>query len=208
MLGRLRKRLTYANVVSTFTLFIVLGTGTAYATHLVVRSSDVVNGSLVSADLKNGLGVVGADVANHSLTGADIREGTLGQVPTATLGGLGRSAADSGCDPTTSAFVRCVEVALDLPSPARVLLNARITATKSQGTVGNAFGQCRWGGVVESGSLLVVPPSPGDGDISLVGLTGVLPAGQGFTFAVECSDDYNNVSYRDAWITAVAISPS
>ena len=153
MLGQLRKRLTYSNVVSTFTLLIVLGTGTAYATHLVVRSSDVVNESLVSADLKNGFGVVGADVTNNSLTGADVREGTLGQVPAATLGGLGRSAADSGCNPTTSAFVRCVEVALDLPSPARVLLNARITATKSQGTVGNAFGQCRWGGVVESGSL-------------------------------------------------------
>jgi hypothetical protein len=51
---KLRERFTYANVVSTLALFLVLGTGTAYATHLIVRSSDVVDGSLMSADLKNG----------------------------------------------------------------------------------------------------------------------------------------------------------
>ena len=72
LLGQLGKRLTYANVVSTFTLFIVLGTGTAYATHLVVNSSDVVDESLVSADLKNRAAVKGPDVINDSVGGADI----------------------------------------------------------------------------------------------------------------------------------------
>jgi hypothetical protein len=69
-----------------------------------------VDHSLVSADLKNGQAVkaadvtdsllTGTDVATDSLTGTDIKEGTLGQVRSATLGGLGRSAANEwGCNP-------------------------------------------------------------------------------------------------------------
>jgi hypothetical protein len=76
---KLRERLTYANVMSTLAIFLTLGTGTAYATHLVVNSSDVVDESLVSADLKNGLAVKSADITNDSVTGADVKEGTLGQ---------------------------------------------------------------------------------------------------------------------------------
>jgi hypothetical protein len=61
--------------------------------------------------------------------------------------------------------------------------------------------------MVQSQPLQVVP-SGGSGDISLVRLSGVIPAGHGYTFAVECSDDWNNIHYYDAWVTAVAISPS
>ena len=122
MLRQLRKRLTHANVVSTLTLFLVLGTGTAYATHLIVNSSDVVDGSLVSADLKNGGAVKAADVVSNALTGGTINESTLAQVPSATLGGLGRSAAtpdgEDACNPDTSRYVRCVQLAMTLPTPA------------------------------------------------------------------------------------------
>jgi hypothetical protein len=141
MLGQLRKRLTYANVMSTLAVFLVLTTGTAWATHLVVNSSDVVDESLVSADLKNGAAVktvdvmdaslTGTDVGQDSLTGADIKESTLGQVRTATMGGLGRSAANETCNPQSTTYDRCVEVQLNLPSPARVPLNGRLTPTNS-----------------------------------------------------------------------------
>jgi hypothetical protein len=237
MLRRFRKRITYANVVSTLTLFIVLGTGSAYASHLVVNSSDVVNESLLSEDLKDGAAVkssdvvngqimgadladgtvasadvtneslTGSDVAPDSLTGADIREGTIGQVQTATLGGMGRSAADQGCFPETTTFERCVQVSIDLQAPARVLLNARTTAIAEQGGASPFLVECRWGGVNQSGAILMVTDHSGR-DMSLVGLTGVVPAGQGWTFALECSDPVGGVYYRDSWITAVAISPS
>jgi hypothetical protein len=206
---KLRERLTYANVISTLALFLVLGTGTAYATHLVVNSSDVVNESLVSGDLKNGLAVKSADITNESVTGADVNEGTLGRVPAATLGGLGRSAASTGvCNPETALDVkRCVQVQLDLPSPARVLLNGRVTAKPDDSSSLTPQAMCRWGGVVESGWVIAGADPLGD-DISLVGLTNVLPAGQGYTFAIECTVSAGDIYIQDAWITAVAISPA
>jgi hypothetical protein len=240
MRRRFRSRLTYSNVMSSIAVFLALGTGTAYATHLVVNSSDVVNESLLSEDLKDGAAVrssdvvngqisgadladgtvasadvrnealTGSDVESDSLTGADIREGTLGQVRTATLGGLGRSAASGLCDPETWTHVRCVQVSLDLASPARVLLNGRVTAhVDGDAPSGfSALGICRWGGVQQSGDLFV-DADDGFEDMSLVGLTNVIPAGRGYTFAIECREGGNaGVHYSDAWITAVAISPS
>lgn len=217
MLRRFRERLTYANVVSTLTLFMFLGTGTAYATHLIVNSSDVVDESLVSADLKNGAAVRATDVVSNALTGGTINESTLAQVPSATLGGLGRTAAtgdDSiACDPEGSAYVRCVSLTIRLPAPARVLLNGRIGAAGEWGSNAGAA-WCRWGGVVTSGTVNSwVNGYPDERDLSLVGLTGAMPAGE-YTFAIECNDvlasSYPNgaVQYRDAWMTAVAISPS
>lgn len=208
MRQRLRDHLSYGNVMSTLALVIALGTGTAYATHEVINSSDVVNESLLSEDLRNGSAVRGADVVdaslrgadvrNNSLTGDDISEATLGQVPAATLGGKGRSAASpDDCNPDSEVYVRCVTVQLDLQAPARVLLNGRVT-------VFGDYPQCRWGGVVESGPVGAL------NEISLVGLTGIIPAGSGWTFAIECSepDSGQPVYYKWAWITAVAISPS
>ena len=186
---KLRERLTYANVMSTLAVFMFLASGTAYASHLIVRSSDVVN---------------------NSLKGVDIKERTLGQVPAAALGGTGRSAASAGfCDPTNANYIRCVEVQLDLPRPARVLLDGRITATTNDG-VTKGLGICRWAGVVQSGDVLTTVEMDFQ-DMSLVSLTNVLPAGQGYTFAIECRETGSpgqGVSYRDAWITAVAISPA
>jgi hypothetical protein len=209
----LRERLTYANVMSTLAVFLVLGTGTAYATHLVVNSSDVVDESLVSADLKNGSAVKSADVVNDTLTGTDIKEGTLSQVPAAMLGGLGRSAAtasDFTCNPeeNSAPLVRCVEVQLDLPRPARVLLNGRITAYPDQGGT-SVVAHCRWAGVAQSGFVEEVADAAPE-ELSLVGVTGVLPAAQGYTFAIECDEvnGFAGTNYEDAWITAVAISPT
>ena len=91
MLSKFRCRLTYANVVSTLALFVAVSGGAAYATHLVVRSSDIVNdqvksvdvrddtqtgGGLKSSDIKTGAIFTG-DVQNESLLGADISDGSL-----------------------------------------------------------------------------------------------------------------------------------
>ena len=63
----------------------------------------------------------------------------------------------------------------------------------------------------ESGPLEVAVEADRNEDMSLVGLTNVVPAGQGYTFAIECREVpfvSSGVQYRDAWITAVAISPN
>jgi hypothetical protein len=105
----------------TILAVLVLGGGSAYATHLVVNGSDVVDDSLQSVDLQNGTAVKtadvvnddatggglvspdirddslrGVDILNQSLTGADVTESSLGTVPHATnsdqLGGRGAGA--------------------------------------------------------------------------------------------------------------------
>jgi len=96
MFSRLRTHLTYANVISTLCLVLVLGGGAAYAANTVL-SSDIVDGEVKTADLANNAvrgtkianaqiqsidvkdaGLTGADVADGSLTGDDIHSPSLG----------------------------------------------------------------------------------------------------------------------------------
>lgn len=69
-------RFTYANVMSTLAFVIAFGGGTAYATHLVVDSSDIVDGQVMTADLADSA-VIGSKVATSSLFGTDIARGSL-----------------------------------------------------------------------------------------------------------------------------------
>jgi hypothetical protein len=92
MIHDLRKNLTYANVVATLALVLALAGGTAYAAN-TIGSSDVIDNSLRSADLRDGSGVSGADVIDNSVTGGDIDESKLGKVPDADkLDGVNSSA--------------------------------------------------------------------------------------------------------------------
>src|SRR3954462_6787085 len=78
-MSRIRPHLTYANVVATVTLFLVLGGGTALASYVISSNSQVGPGTISghkppSGDHANVIAgsVNGQDVANNSLTGADI----------------------------------------------------------------------------------------------------------------------------------------
>jgi hypothetical protein len=94
----MRPRLTYANVVSTVCLFLILGSGAAYAANTVF-SGDIVDGEVKTSDIataavgtdKIAQGAVtsekvrndnltGGDVLANSLRGADIDESTLSSV--------------------------------------------------------------------------------------------------------------------------------
>ena len=94
----MRQRLTYANVVSSRALFLVLAGGAAYAANTVF-SSDIVDGQVKTPDLADGAvanaklagGAVtsdkvadeslrGRDVFDNALRGADINESTLSSV--------------------------------------------------------------------------------------------------------------------------------
>jgi hypothetical protein len=104
MLERIRARLTYANVISTLSLFLVLGGGTALAAYVVSSNSqigpgtisghnppsgahaNIIGGSVNGSDLAGAAittgklannAVTGPKVGNDSLTGADINESTL-----------------------------------------------------------------------------------------------------------------------------------
>jgi hypothetical protein len=67
---RVRSHLTYANVISTICLFLLLGGGTAVALggHDTVQSDDLGPGAQVKAP----------DVAANAVNGANVRDGSLG----------------------------------------------------------------------------------------------------------------------------------
>lgn len=91
---RLRPHLTYANIMATIAVFLVLG-GTAYAAFHLPRNSvrskhikdgqvktqdvanDTTSAALSGTDIANG-GLTGDDVANGGLTGGDVANGSLG----------------------------------------------------------------------------------------------------------------------------------
>lgn len=74
MNARVRRLLTFPNVVSLTALFVALG-GSSYAA-LRVSSKQIVDNSVRSKDIRNGE-LRGIDVRNGSLTPADFRQGTL-----------------------------------------------------------------------------------------------------------------------------------
>jgi hypothetical protein len=100
----IRRHLTYANVISTLTLFLVLGGGTALAAYVVSSNgqvgpdtisghkprtgdhANIIGGTVNGTDIATG-GVVGRNVSDGSLTGADIadRSGVDTCPPTLTV---------------------------------------------------------------------------------------------------------------------------
>ena len=81
----LRDKLTYANVVSTLCLFVLLG-GSAYAAIGVPRNSvgtrQLKAKSVTNGKLANGA-VTGAKIAEESITGQNVNLSALGTVPQA-----------------------------------------------------------------------------------------------------------------------------
>jgi len=109
MLRRLRPHLTYANVVSTLCLFILLG-GSSYAA-IKITGKNVKNGSLSWRDLKR-----------NTLGGSRIKESRLGQVPRAAdadrVGGLDAAQLLVRCPPGTfPTGGTCIETVPRPPQP-------------------------------------------------------------------------------------------
>ncbi len=96
---QIRKRLTYANVISTLCLFLLLGGATALAAVKLAKNS------VGTKQLKNGA-VTGAKVKVHSLTAADFK---AGQLPAGAQGPEGKQGKEGPIGPselfsTTGAF--------------------------------------------------------------------------------------------------------
>ena len=146
---KLRSRLTFANVVSMLALFVALATGGAYAAN-TIGSSDVIDDSLLSQDIKGKNGTattvaengtlttadisgqpsnrrIGQRFIDGSLTTYDIKDGTLtaGDFNASTLGTLTRGrAVTSFCNPESTAFTDCGTLTMFLTRPSRALIVA------------------------------------------------------------------------------------
>src|SRR6266550_5537709 len=101
---RSRFRPSPAMIVACIALFVALG-GTATAVTYVVSSNSQIGPNTISGHrVPTGKhpniiagSVGGRDVADDSLRGDDISESTLGRVPSALLGGFGRSGSVVTC---------------------------------------------------------------------------------------------------------------
>ena len=104
-MDRFRKRLTYANLMSSIAVFLVLGGATAFAaSHLgknSVGSKQLKKNAVTAAKIKKNAvtgakiganAVTGDKVKDGSVTGADINLGTLGTVPSAASAASAASA--------------------------------------------------------------------------------------------------------------------
>ena len=82
MLNRIRRRLSYANVVASAALFLALG-GVGYAATTAAKNSvtsrSIKNGQVKTADLANGA-VTSSKIRNGNVTSVKIANGTIGRV--------------------------------------------------------------------------------------------------------------------------------
>ncbi len=76
----IRSHLTYANVVATLALFLVLGGGTALASYVISSNSQVGPGTISGHTPPSGKH---ANIIAGSINGEDVKESSLGQVPSA-----------------------------------------------------------------------------------------------------------------------------
>jgi hypothetical protein len=91
---RLRGRLTYANVMSTLAVVLVLGTGTAYAAGSI-GSRQVIDNSLRSIDIRDD-NLKSVDVRNGTLGTADLSDGAVnGLLPRGGSSGGGGNVVDT-----------------------------------------------------------------------------------------------------------------
>jgi hypothetical protein len=159
--------------------------------------------------------VSSAKVANGSLTGDDVNESLLGQVPSALLGGFGRSGSVVTCNPEGFAFTPCAGTEiLNVPPGARALVLGRARAfVEADSFAGD--GTCR----LTTSSIGAVPGSDMsfsvDNDTNssengtLVAITPSLPAGA-TSFGIECNDQAPvnglGTEYREVAASVVLIS--
>ena len=87
-MNQIRKRLTYANVMSTIAVFLLLGGATAIAAGGLgknsVGSKQLKKNAVTTAKIKKEA-VTGAKIKKDTVTGKQVKESTLGTVPSASL---------------------------------------------------------------------------------------------------------------------------
>jgi hypothetical protein len=221
ILGHLRHNLIgYAALL----IALIAAPTSAYAV-ATIRSADIVDGQVMSvdladntvqgADIRNG-GVVHKDlaanavtgdrVANDSLDGTDVDELTLGRVPLALQGGLGRYGFDGSCKPKTADFVPCSNVQINLSRPGRLLAVGTVLAGPEAGS-SRFLGACRIN--TDRGPILASEDGiDGEGqtdNLTVIAVTDVFPAGM-HNIWVECySVPGNLINYDPARMIAVAL---
>ena len=201
-------------------------------------AADAVNGTKVAAASLTGFdfandsldsskvtGLNGSDVQDDTLAGSDVVEGTLGELPLATVAGTGQSTSSQGspwCDPGDASFVTCVSFVKSLPAQGRVLLEGYGEGLRAtlDGSTGPATGRCRLG-LISGGTLEYYGDTEARPSLENTGfpsfnfygvggefdLTAVTPpVGPGVvTLSLACNETSSNIVYQGVGLSAVQI---
>jgi hypothetical protein len=192
---------------------------------------DVLDNSLKGADIDEstltnigGGGPAGGDltgtypnpqIAPNAVGGNEVDESTLGQVPSALLGGFGRSGATTFCNPESSTFVPCAATEiLNVPPGARALVFGRAEGAGQISGPDFGWGLCFLStsstGEIPNTRMEFLAAGNEDHELAtLVGVTPPLPAGP-TSFGINCNQldpgDGGTISYEDISASAVLIA--
>jgi hypothetical protein len=111
---QIRKHITFANVMSSIAVFLVLGGGAAYAAKKIgsneIKGNSITTGKIkkeaVSASKIKKNAVTTAKIANGAVTGAKLNLGTVGTVPNATHANSADNANTVGGQSATKIFAK------------------------------------------------------------------------------------------------------
>jgi hypothetical protein len=90
---KIRKRITYANVMSSLAVFLVLGGATAFAA-TKIGSNEIKANAILTGKIKKEA-VTTSKLKNDAVTGAKAKESTFGQVPSAAAANTANFAASA-----------------------------------------------------------------------------------------------------------------
>lgn len=169
---RLQGKLSYANVVATLALFLVLAGGSAFAAKHVLAKN-----SVGTTQIKNNA-ITGAKIKNGAVTGAKISTSSLGTVPSATRAdsadtadtaksALHATSADQASNATKATTAERVET-LPAPEPIHLATLEPGCENTNESTIGpsgfykDGFGEVHLVGgffcAVEGAVGFVLPP--------------------------------------------------
>jgi hypothetical protein len=125
---KIRKRVTYANVMSSIAVFLVLGGASAYAAKKIgsneIKGNSITTGKLkknaVTASKIKKSSITTAKIANDAVTGEKVKESTLGEVPSAAKA-------------TTATSAGTATIGLSPVAYARVAADGKVIAADSRG---------------------------------------------------------------------------
>jgi hypothetical protein len=207
----IRRHLSYANVVSTIALFLVLGGGAYALSKNSVGSRQIKNDSIRSKDIKDRQ-IRGRDLRDDTITSRQIEEGRFDMSRFVAM----NSSQGGACDPSAGAYVSCASTSLNLREPSQVLVVAGGVADTVGNDANGSSGSCRLrvDGAVTPG--LSTPVSVGEevnGDelfkgngFSITGTTtNALPLREGsHRFDIACMETEPDVRF-ETHISALAL---
>ena len=203
MRGCDRPKLTYANVVSTLCLFLLVAGGGAYAATKLAKNS------VGTKQIRDGA-VNTSKLADSSATGSKIGDGSisLGKLGSDVLGDSAVANAGNGdhpstsCNPADLTGIICDQVTVKLTRPGRLL------AIGDGRDEGNASGEgaCQlFEGTIGNGIGPGVGTIPQGQPFSIAAITGVLPPGT-HTVGTFCTQGVSDAIFGSLHLAVVTLS--